>query len=55
MKQIYPDLWQTSPEHPFGPQMATHAYLLTRGTGSVLFYSSGHAGEYRRAMISAIT
>lgn len=43
MKQIYPDLWQTSLEHPFGPQMSTHAYLLTRGTGSVLFYSSGHS------------
>jgi hypothetical protein len=50
MKQIYPDLWQTSPEHPFGPQMSTHAYLLTRGTGNVLFYSSGHSDEYQHIL-----
>lgn len=50
MKQIYPDLWQTSPEHPFGPQMSTHAYLLTRGTGNVLFYSSGHSDEYQQIL-----
>lgn len=30
MKRLYPDLWQTRAEHPFGPTVATHAYLLTR-------------------------
>jgi hydroxyacylglutathione hydrolase len=40
MKQIYPDLWQTGPEHPF-PSVITHAYCLVRGGGNVLFYSSG--------------
>lgn len=50
MKQIYPDLWQTSPEHPFGPQMSTHAYFLTRGTGNVLFYSSGHLHEHQHIL-----
>jgi glyoxylase-like metal-dependent hydrolase (beta-lactamase superfamily II) len=46
MKQIYPDLWQTNPEHPF-PQLTTHAYLLVRCAGNVLFYSSGHSDEYQ--------
>ena len=50
MKQIYPDLWQTSSEHPFGPQLSTHAYLLTRATGNVLFYSSGQSDEYRQIL-----
>ncbi|MEW6300876.1 MAG: MBL fold metallo-hydrolase [Thermodesulfobacteriota bacterium] len=45
MQQLYPDLWQTKPEHPF-PQLTTHAYLLVRSAGNVLFYSSGHADEY---------
>ena len=46
MKQIYPDLWQTNPEHPV-PQLTTHAYLLVRNKGNVLFYSSGHWDEYQ--------
>jgi glyoxylase-like metal-dependent hydrolase (beta-lactamase superfamily II) len=46
MKQIYLDLWQTNPEHPF-PQLTTHAYLLVRSAGNVLFYSSGHSDEYQ--------
>ncbi|MGF1610949.1 MAG: MBL fold metallo-hydrolase [Kiloniellales bacterium] len=46
MKQIYPDLWQTDAEHPF-PGLTTHAYLLVRNAGNVLFYSSGHADEHR--------
>ena len=47
MKQIYPNLWQTSAEHPFGPEMSTHAYLLIKGTGNVMFYSSGLSDEYQ--------
>lgn len=47
MKQIYPDLWQTNPEHPF-PDLTTHAYLLVRNEGNVLFYSSGHSADHQR-------
>jgi hydroxyacylglutathione hydrolase len=46
MKQLYPDLWQTNPEHPF-PHLTTHAYLLVRHEGNVLFYSFGHSGEHQ--------
>jgi hydroxyacylglutathione hydrolase len=46
VKQIYPDLWQTGAEHPF-PGLTTHAYLLVRDAGNVLFYSSGLKGEYQ--------
>ena len=40
MKQIQPDLWQTETESPF-PGLTTHAYLLRRETGNVLFYNTG--------------
>ena len=50
MKQIYPDLWQTNPEHPFGPDMSTHAYLLISDAGNVLFYSSGQRDEYQHML-----
>jgi hypothetical protein len=46
MKQIYPDLWQTNPEHPF-PDLTTHAYLLVRNEGNVLFYSSGRSEDHQ--------
>lgn len=47
MQQIYPDLWQSLIEHPFeeAPQVTTHAYLLTRPKGNVLFYNSSHLLE----------
>ncbi|MCR4267705.1 MBL fold metallo-hydrolase [Nitratireductor sp. ZSWI3] len=43
MKQLYDDLWQTSPEHPLSrfPNSQCHAYLLVREAGNVLFYSTG--------------
>lgn len=44
MKQIRPNLWQTATEHPF-PGLNTHAYLLTRDNGNVLFYNTGHEHE----------
>lgn len=44
MKQIFPDLWETDVEAPF-PGLTTHAYLLTREEGNVLFYNTGHAHE----------
>jgi hydroxyacylglutathione hydrolase len=46
MKQIYPNLWQTNPEHPF-PDLTTHAYLLVRNEGNVLFYSSGRSEDHQ--------
>lgn len=47
MKQIFPDLWQTTAEHPFAG-LTTHAYLLVRDAGNVLFYSSGQAADYEQ-------
>lgn len=44
MRQIQPDLWETEAERPF-PGLITHAYLLTRDDGNVLFYNTSHAGE----------
>jgi len=46
MKQIYPDLWQTRAEHPFSG-VTSHAYLLVRDTGNILFYSSGLHEEHQ--------
>lgn len=45
MQQLYPDLWQTRAEHP-APGLITHACLLTRETGNVLFYNSSHEDEW---------
>lgn len=44
MRQIQPDLWETTVERPL-PGLTTHAYLLTHETGNVLFYNTGLAGE----------
>lgn len=44
MKQIQPDLWQTETENPI-PGLTTHAYLLTRDDGNVLFYNTSHRHE----------
>jgi hypothetical protein len=36
MKQLYPDLWRTAPEHPLSddlPDLMMHAYLLVREQG----------------------
>ncbi|MCT7376298.1 MBL fold metallo-hydrolase [Chelativorans salis] len=43
MRQLYPDLWQTSLERPVPgePKAAAHAYLLIRDGGNVLFYNTG--------------
>lgn len=47
MKQIQSDLWQTEVESP-APGLTTHAYLLTRREGNVLFYNTGHDYELDR-------
>jgi hydroxyacylglutathione hydrolase len=44
MKQVQPDLWETEVENPM-PGLTTHAYLLTRQDGNVLFYNTGHRHE----------
>jgi len=43
MRQIFPDLWQTSTEHPIRdyPRTVCNAYLLLRQSGNVLFYGTG--------------
>jgi hydroxyacylglutathione hydrolase len=43
VRQIYPDLWQTTAEHPLSgfPNSVCNAYLLVREAGNVLFYSTG--------------
>ncbi len=47
MRQIQNDLWETDVESPF-PGLTTHAYLLTRDDGNVLFYNTGHQHEIDR-------
>lgn len=47
MKQIQPDVWETETQSPF-PGLKTHAYLLTRPDGNVLFYNTGHSHEIDR-------
>lgn len=44
MKEVRPDLWQTATENPF-PGLNTHAYLLVREHGNVLFYNTGNVEE----------
>lgn len=39
MKKLYDDIWQTTLEHPFAG-LSTHAYLLVRDEGNVLFYNT---------------
>jgi glyoxylase-like metal-dependent hydrolase (beta-lactamase superfamily II) len=47
MKQILPDVWETEVESPF-PGLTTHAYLVIRDSGNVLFYNTGHTHELDR-------
>lgn len=44
MKQLYPDLWQTIVEMRFGT-LISHAYLLQRDNGNVLFYTTNDQNE----------
>jgi hydroxyacylglutathione hydrolase len=41
MNKVQPDVWETASYSPF-PGLKTHAYLLTRPDGNVLFYNTGH-------------
>lgn len=47
MKQIRPDLWETEVERPL-PGLTTHAYLLIREDGNVLFYNTSLKPEIDR-------
>lgn len=47
MRHIQPDLWETETESPF-PGLTTHAYLLVRDGGNVLFYNTSHVHELDR-------
>lgn len=44
MRQVQPDLWETSSFSPF-PGLTTHAYLLIHPEGNVLFYNIGDPKE----------
>jgi hydroxyacylglutathione hydrolase len=44
VRRVRPDLWETESFSPF-EGLKTHAYLLTRPDGNVLFYNTGHVGE----------
>lgn len=43
MRELFPDLWQTTSEHPMTafPHSTSNAYLLLREAGNVLFYCTG--------------
>jgi hydroxyacylglutathione hydrolase len=47
MRQVQPDVWETEAENP-APGLTTHAYLLVRDDGNVLFYNTGHRHEIDR-------
>jgi hydroxyacylglutathione hydrolase len=47
MRPIQPDLHETAVENPL-PGLTTHAYLLLRDGGNVLFYNTGLEGELDR-------
>lgn len=47
MKQIQPDLWETTVESPF-PGLTTHAYLYQREQGNVLFYNTCQQDDIER-------
>lgn len=44
MRQVQPDVWETDTEAPF-PGLTTHAYLLTREQGNVLFYNTRYKAD----------
>lgn len=47
MKQIQPDIWETEVENP-AKGLYTHAYLLLRDDGNVLFYNTSRIDEIER-------
>src|SRR5690606_30187666 len=45
VQTILPDLWETETEHP-APGLTTHAYLLTRAQGNILFYNTSRPSAW---------
>lgn len=45
MKQIYPDLWQTSEQRQFST-LTAHGYLLVRPEGNALFYNPQSTDDF---------
>ncbi|RFA26600.1 MBL fold metallo-hydrolase [Alkalilimnicola ehrlichii] len=45
MQQLLPDLWETEVERP-APGLTTHAYLLLRPHGNILFYNTSRASSW---------
>lgn len=45
MQAIMPDLWETETENP-SPGLSTHAYLLTRPQGNILFYNTSRPSAW---------
>lgn len=50
VQQVQPDLWETKVESPFRG-LYTHAYLLIREEGNILFYNTSHDHELERMAI----
>ena len=53
MKQIEPDLWQTS-RRTITEDVFTHAYLLTRPSGNLLLYGIGEGQDHDLDAIDAL-
>ena len=47
MKEIYSGVWQTDLENPF-PGLNTHAYLIQRSEGNVLFYNTSNESNFKK-------
>ncbi|MCW9051395.1 MAG: MBL fold metallo-hydrolase [Motiliproteus sp.] len=45
MELLYPDIYHSANDHPFGDEVCTRAYLVTRSEGNLLFYSSASIEE----------
>lgn len=49
VKQVLADVWETHVESPF-PGLTTHAYLLTRDMGNVLFYNTNRQTDIEKML-----
>lgn len=50
VKQVLADVWETHVESPF-PGLTTHAYLLTRDMGNVLFYNTSRQADIEQMLV----
>jgi hydroxyacylglutathione hydrolase len=49
MKEIFAGVWQTTLENPF-PGLNTHAYLIRRDEGNVLFYNTSNEDDLKKIL-----